>query len=79
MANLNNIIVILVLTELESIEYTTSVSIIVYEDFIFKMVLELLDNKGDTNRDIQSLWVSLSITKYKCLLISLSTSAPHYL
>ena len=55
MANLNNIIVILVITELESIEYTTSVSIIVYEDFIFKMVLELLDNKGDTNRDIQSL------------------------
>ena len=55
MANLNNIIVILVLTELESIEYTTSVSIIVYEDFIFKMVLELLDNKGDTYRDIQSL------------------------
>ena len=55
MANLNNIIVILVITELESIEYTTSVSIIVYGDFIFKMVLELLDNKGDTNRDIQSL------------------------
>lgn len=55
MANLNNIIVILVMTELESIEYTTSVSIIVYEDFIFKMVLELLDNKGDTYRDTQSL------------------------
>lgn len=55
MANLNNIIVILVMTEPESIEYTTSVSIIVYGDFIFKMVLELLDNKGDTYRDIQSL------------------------